>query len=61
MSSSGLMALVYVLKIVKAAGCTLLISSASEVVRILLEITSLDNFFDFFLPRRKVSLDWNIF
>jgi len=46
MSSSGLMALVYILKVVKAAGCTLLISSRSEPVRMLLEITGLDQVFE---------------
>jgi anti-anti-sigma factor len=55
-SSSGLMALVYVLKIVKAAGCTLLIASASETVRILLEITGLDNFFETFSPKYENNL-----
>lgn len=48
MSSSGLMALVYILKVVKAAGCTLLISSRSEPVRMLLEITGLDQVFEKF-------------
>jgi anti-anti-sigma factor len=48
MSSSGLMALVYILKVVKAAGCTLLISSRSEPVRMLLEMTGLDQVFEKF-------------
>jgi anti-anti-sigma factor len=55
MSSSGLMALIYVLKIVKAAGCTLFIASASETVRILLEITGLDNFFATFYPKNETN------
>lgn len=48
MSSADLMALVSLLKAAKAAGCNLLVSSMSEQVRMLFEITGLDQVFEIF-------------
>jgi anti-anti-sigma factor len=48
LSSSGLMALVALLKAVQSAGCELLIYSWSEQVRMLFEITGLDQVFKLF-------------
>lgn len=42
MSSSGLMALVSVLRIARASGCKAFIHSSSDQVRIILEMTGLD-------------------
>lgn len=45
MSSSGLMALVSLSRVVRSAGCTLSIYSMSEPVRMLFEMTGLDQAF----------------
>lgn len=46
LSSSGLMALVSLLKAVQSAGCELLIYSSSEQVRMLFEMTGLEQVFN---------------
>jgi anti-anti-sigma factor len=46
LSSSGLMALVSLLKAVQSAGCELFIYSSSEQVRMLFEMTGLEQVFN---------------
>ncbi|MBD2744496.1 STAS domain-containing protein [Coleofasciculus sp. FACHB-1120] len=47
-SSSGLMALVSIVRLTRSAGCKLLLYSRSEQVRILLEMTGLDQVLETF-------------
>lgn len=48
LTNSGLMTLVSILKLVKASNCILLISSMSEQVRMLFELTGLEQIFNCF-------------
>lgn len=48
LTNSGLMALVSILKIVRASNGILLLTSLSEQVRMLLEITGLEQIFSYF-------------
>ena len=47
-SSSGLMGLVEIFRLIRSAGCQLFICSVSEQVRMLFELTGLDRVFDVF-------------
>ena len=48
LTNAGLMTLVSILKLVKASNCILLISSMSEQVRMLFELTGLEQMFNYF-------------
>jgi len=56
LNNSELMAVVSLVKLVKASACMLLISSMSEQVRILFELTGLEQIFKHLPPPEEVAL-----
>lgn len=55
MDSSGLAALVVSLKAVRAAGAKLLLCSINEQIKILFELTSMDQVFEIFSSREELE------
>ncbi|HLO47818.1 MAG TPA: STAS domain-containing protein [Kamptonema sp.] len=56
LTNSGLMTLVSIMKLVKASNCILLISSISEQVRMLFELTGLEQMFNCFPNGEELSV-----
>ena len=56
LTNAGLMTLVSIMKLVKASNCILLISSMSEQVRMLFELTGLEQMFNCFPSAEEIPV-----